>query len=75
MVLLPYLSLETYGSLEKKLGDKAAQEFVSTFDASLQEVDRIAEEKLAKITEKADFLISQKKFEIKDELTKELATH
>jgi hypothetical protein len=68
------LSPETYRSLEKKLGEKEAQEFVNAVDATLQEVDRKAEEKLAKITDKADHLINQKKFELKDELTKELAT-
>jgi len=74
MALLPHLSPETYRSLEKKLGDKEAQEFVSAVDATLQVIDRKAEEKLAKIAEKADFLISQRKFELKNELTKELVT-
>ncbi len=68
------LSPETYRSLEKKLGEKEAQELVGAVDATLQEVRRQTDEKLAKITEKADYLISQKKFELKDELAKELAT-
>ena len=68
------LSPEIHRSLEKKLGEKEAQELVGAVDATLQEVHRKTDEKLAKITEKADFLISQKKFELKDELAKELAT-
>lgn len=68
------LSPETYRSLEKKLGEKETQELVGAVDATLQEVRRQTDEKLAKVTEKADYLISQKKFELKDELTKELVT-
>ncbi len=67
------LSPETYRQLENKLGEKAAQELVTALDASARAVDKV-DEALANVKDKADFLISQKKFELKDELTKELAT-
>jgi hypothetical protein len=68
------LSPETYERLEKKLGKEEAKEIVSILDASLREYDKKVQETLESVRDKADFLITQKKFELKDELTKELAT-
>ena len=68
------LPTETYERLEKRLGKEEAREIINALDASLQAVDKKAEETIAGIKDKADFLITQKKFELKDELTKELAT-
>jgi hypothetical protein len=68
------LAPETYKRLEKRLGEEETKEFVEAVDAALQVANKKNEEALARIESKADFLISQKKFELKDELTKELAT-
>ena len=69
------LSPETYERLEKKLGKEEAKELINVLDASLQQaVDKKFKETLEGVRDKADFLITQKKFELKDELTKELAT-
>jgi hypothetical protein len=69
------LSPETYERLEKKLGKEEAKELINVIGASLQQaVDKKFQETLEGVRDKADFLITQKKFELKDELTKELAT-
>lgn len=68
------LSPETYERLEKKLGKEEAKEIVNVLDASLRAYDKKVQETLESVRDKADFLITQKKFELKDELTKELAT-
>jgi chromosome segregation ATPase len=65
---------DVYDVLEKKFGKDEAKEIVKTLDFALKAVDHKAEETVASIKDKADFLITQKKFELKDELTKELAT-
>jgi chromosome segregation ATPase len=67
-------SPEAYERLVNKLGRKEAHEFVETLEQALQTQDKKAEATIASIGDKADFLITQKKFELKDELTKELAT-
>jgi hypothetical protein len=68
------LAPETYKRLEKRLGEDETKDFVQAVDAVLQVATQKNEEALARIESRADFLISQKKFELKDELTKELAT-
>jgi hypothetical protein len=51
------------------------KDLVEAVDASVQQaVDKKIQETLDGVRDKADFLITQKKFELKDELTKELAT-
>jgi hypothetical protein len=68
------LSPETYKLLEKRLGEEEAREIVKALGEALQVTDKKSEEAIERIENKADFLITQKKFELKDELTKELAT-
>lgn len=68
------LSSEAYDRLEQKFGKEGAKEIVNVLDASLQAVDNKVDKAIEGIKDKADFLITQKKFELKDELTKELAT-
>jgi hypothetical protein len=68
------LSSEAYDRLEQKFGKEGAKEIVNVLDASLQAVDKKVDDTLEGLKDKADFLITQKKFELKDELTKELAT-
>ncbi|MDZ7290253.1 MAG: hypothetical protein ONB44_12815 [candidate division KSB1 bacterium] len=68
------LSPETYIRLEDTFGKEQAREIVTVLDASLQAVDQKANETLDSIKDKADALITQKKFELKNELTQELAT-
>jgi hypothetical protein len=68
------LSSEAYDRLELKFGKEGAKEIVNVLDASLQAVDKKVDKALEGLKDKADFLITQKKFELKDELTKELAT-
>jgi hypothetical protein len=65
---------EVYDVLEKKFGKDEAREIVKTLDLAFQATDKKVETTLEGIKDKADFLITQKKFELKDELTKELAT-
>jgi chromosome segregation ATPase len=67
-------SPEAYERLVDKLGREEAHEFVETLEYALQTQDKKADATIASIGDKADFLITQKKFELKDELTKELAT-
>jgi len=50
------------------------REIVKTLDLAFQAADKKIESAIEGIKDKADFLITQKKFELKDELTKELAT-
>jgi chromosome segregation ATPase len=64
------LSPETYERLEKKFGKQEAREISEALDAVKQDAQKAIEN----VQQKADFLIAQKKFELKDELTKELAT-
>jgi hypothetical protein len=64
------LSPETYERLEKKFGKQEAREISEALDAVKQDAQKAIEN----VQQKADFLITQKKFELKDELTKELAT-
>jgi hypothetical protein len=68
------LSSEAYDRLEQKFGKDGAKEIVNVLDASLQAADSKLDKAIEGIKDKADFLITQKKFELKDELTKELAT-
>ena len=65
---------EVYDVLEKKFGKDEAREIIKTLDLAFQAADKKVESALEGIKDKADFLITQKKFELKDELTKELAT-
>jgi len=65
---------ETYSRLEKRFGKEEAREIVEVLGASLHEVEKRAQDALENIQQKADFAITQKKFELKDELAKELAT-
>jgi hypothetical protein len=65
------LSSEAYERLEKKFGKDETKEL---FNAVQAVVDKKFQEHLEGVRDKADFLITQKKFELKDELTKELAT-
>ena len=57
------LPLEIYEILEKKVGRDEAKEVIRIIDASLETIEK-----------RAEGAALQKKFEIKDELTKELAT-
>ncbi|MBI5184125.1 MAG: hypothetical protein HZA01_00115 [Nitrospinae bacterium] len=57
------LPLEIYELLEKKVGRDEAKEVIKIIDASLETIEK-----------KAEGIALQKKLEIKDELTKELAT-
>ena len=65
---------EISDSLEKTLGVQEARKLVEALNASLLFMDQKIEDSLEKIKDKADFYITQKKFELKDELTRELAT-
>ncbi|MGH7494420.1 MAG: polymer-forming cytoskeletal protein [bacterium] len=65
---------EIRDSLEKTLGVQEARKLVEALNASLLFMDQKIEDTLEKVKDKADFYITQKKFELKDELTKELAT-
>jgi hypothetical protein len=64
------LSPETYDRLEKKFGKEEARGIAEALDAVKKDVQKA----LAEVQQKADVLITQKKFELKDELTKELVT-
>jgi hypothetical protein len=68
------LSPETYKLLEKRLGEEEAREIVKALGEALEATDKQNKEAIVRIESKADSLITQKKFELKDELTKELAT-
>jgi hypothetical protein len=68
------LSPDTYARLEEKFGKKEAKEIVEVLGTSVQAVENKVQNIIDSIPQKADFLITQKKFELKDELTKELAT-
>ncbi len=68
------LSPETYQRLQKRLGEEETREIVKALDEAFETTNKKTEETLQRIENKADFLITQKKFELKDELTKELAT-
>jgi predicted DNA-binding protein len=73
-VMALLLSPETYARLEKRFGKEEAKEIVEVLGTSVQAVEKQAQDALQNIQQKADFSITQKKFELKDELTKELAT-
>lgn len=68
------LSPETYQRLQKRLGEEETRDIVQALDEALESSNKKTDETLQRIENKADFLITQKKFELKDELTKELAT-
>jgi hypothetical protein len=68
------LTPETYKLLEKRLGEQEAREIVKALGEGLQAIEKKAGEAVERVENKAEFLITQKKFELKDELTKELAT-
>jgi len=70
LILFP----ETYELLQKRFGPEEAKEIIKVLDTSFQAYEKRAQEILESARQKADFLIAQKKFELKDELTKELAT-
>jgi len=65
---------ETYRRLEKRLGEDETKGLVKALDEALQISFQKTDEAIERIENKADSLITQKKFELKDELTKELAT-
>jgi len=68
------LSPETYARLEKRFGKEDAKEIIEVLGTSVQTIEKQAQDAIQNIQQKADFSITQKKFELKDELTKELAT-
>ncbi|MEK7728882.1 MAG: hypothetical protein AAB354_10745 [candidate division KSB1 bacterium] len=68
------LSPETYQRLQKRLGEEETRDIVQALDEALESSNKKTDEALQRIENKADFLFTQKKFELKDELTKELAT-
>ncbi|MBI4745835.1 MAG: hypothetical protein HY786_04670 [Deltaproteobacteria bacterium] len=57
------IPLELYESLEDKYGKDLAREITKTIEISFEAIEK-----------KADAVVLQKKLELKDELTKELAT-
>jgi len=65
---------ETYRRLEKRFGEEETKEIIKALDATLQVTGQKTDEVIKRIENKAEALITQKKFELKDELTKELAT-
>ena len=65
---------ETYRRLEKRFGEEETREIVKALGEVLQITGQKSGEAIERIEKKADSLITQKKFELKDELTKELAT-
>ena len=75
---LMLISPEVYDRLEKKLGKDEAYGIVTALNTVvedfLQGTGKKVGDTLGSVQQKADFLISQKKFELKDELSKELAT-
>jgi hypothetical protein len=68
------LSPETYQRLQKRLGEEEARDLVEALGDALDTFNKRHDESAQRVENKADFLITQKKFELKDELTKELAT-
>jgi len=68
------LAPDVYARREERFGKAEAREIVKALDGAVQTVDKKADEAVQRIEHKADALIVQKKFELKDELTKELAT-
>ncbi len=68
------LSPETYQRLQKRLGEEETRDIVQALDEALETSNKKTDEALQRIENKSDFLITQRKFELKDELTKELAT-
>lgn len=68
------LSPETYQRLQKRLGEEETRDIVQALYEALESSNKKNDETLQRIENKADFLITQRKFELKDELTKELAT-
>jgi hypothetical protein len=65
---------ETYRRLEKRFGEEETKDLVKALDEALQISFQKTDEAIERIENKAEALIAQKKFELKDELTKELAT-
>ena len=68
------LAPETYRRLEKRLGEEEAKDIVGALNEAVEATNKKTEEIIARLENKADSLITQKKFELKDELTEELAT-
>jgi len=68
------LAPEVYARLEERFGKSEAKEIIKALDGAVQTIDKKADEAVQRIEQKADVIIAQKKFELKDELTKELAT-
>jgi hypothetical protein len=64
------LSPETYDRLEKKFGKEEARGIAEALDSVKQD----AQKTLAEVQQKAEALISHKKFELTDELSRELVT-
>lgn len=65
---------DTYRRLEKRIGEEETKDLVQALDEALQAFGEQTDDAIERIENKADSLIIQKKFELKDELTKELAT-
>lgn len=65
---------ETYRRLEKRIGEEETKDLIQALDEALEAFDQKTDDAIERIETKADSLITQKKFELKDELTKELAT-
>ena len=74
MFMSRFLAPETYRRLEKRLGEEETKDLIKALDETLQISFQKTDEAIERIENKADSLINQKKFELKDELTKELAT-
>lgn len=68
------LSPEAYQRLQKRLGEEEARDLLGALGEALDTLNKKADENLQRSENKTDFLITQKKFELKDELTKEHAT-
>jgi hypothetical protein len=65
---------ETYRRLEKRFGEEETKDLVKALEEALQAFGEKNDDAIERIENKAGALITQKKFELKDELTKELAT-
>ena len=68
------IPIELYEQLEQQLGKDGAKGVVNVLRNSLENVEEQATATLLNIDQKAEHLIRQKKFELKNELTQELAT-
>ncbi|OGW12179.1 MAG: hypothetical protein A3F81_00535, partial [Nitrospinae bacterium RIFCSPLOWO2_12_FULL_39_93] len=68
------IPIEIFEILERKLGREDAKEVIKVIEKSLETIDAKAEEAKTEVKRLSEDLALQKKLELKDELTKELAT-